>query len=230
MTARRVLLNADLGEDASALHTTQPELVALIDLANVACGGHAGDDVTMRATVQQCLARGVQIGAHPSYPDRAGFGRTRIAMERAALLSSLRDQIDALLRIAAEEGGRVLHVKPHGALYHDVSDDPVLARAFAALCTSLVPAGAIVLRAGCVGVAALQSDGVRVWREAFADRGTDASGRLLARGTPGALLTDPTGAAQRARGLVGACDTVCLHADTPNAVAIAAAVRAALAP
>ena len=222
-----VRLNADVGEDPRAVvDGTQEALLALVQMANVACGGHAGDVDTMRATVEQCLRHRVQIGAHPSYPDRAGFGRRTLSMEPAALASSVREQVRALVDIAAACGARVLHVKPHGALYHDAARDPAVADALiAALADEDVH---VVLIAGAPMSARFVAAGFAVVDEAFADRAYRTDGSLVPRTEPGALVTDPAAAASQAKRLVdeGRAGTLCVHGDTPGALAIARAVAA----
>jgi UPF0271 protein len=223
----RVLLNIDLGE----LPDEPEELFASAHLANVACGGHAGDDASMRHAVALCRAHGTRVGAHPSYPDRAGFGRRAMAMSAAELRESVAEQCARLVAIARSLGEPVVSVKPHGALYHATSDvavaDAVVAGALEALAGAVVmfvgpPAGALaasVARAGCAYA-----------REAFADRATRPDGTLVPRDQPGAVLTDVTVCVARARSLAARrdVDTICVHGDTPGAASIARAVRAAL--
>src|SRR5215472_11059427 len=122
---RSVLLNIDLGE----LPEESELFYEYANLANIACGGHAGDDASMRRAVQRCRAHGTLIGAHPSYPDREGFGRRSVAMSLDGLRESVAEQCARLAVIARDLGGAVLYVKPHGALYHDAGRDPALADA-----------------------------------------------------------------------------------------------------
>lgn len=217
-----VLLNVDAGE-----RPDEPEaLYAVADLLNVACGGHAGDAVSMARVVEAARRAGVRVGAHPSYPDRADFGRRTLDLAPAVLARSVREQCDALRGVA----GQVHHLKLHGALYHDADRDPDLAArvvdaALAALgaCTVLGPAGGALQ-----AVAAAR--GLPYLVEGFADRGVGPDGRLIPRGQPGALLTDPAAVAARAAALAaeGRVHTVCVHGDTPGAVSLAGAVRAVL--
>jgi len=212
-----MLLNLDAGERDDET----PELYRLFDLLNVACGGHAGDDVSM-ARVARCAADPrPRIGAHPSYPDRDHFGRRSLAIAPAALEDSVRAQCARLAAIA----GRVGHVKPHGALYHDAARDPalahaVLAGAIAALGASITvigpPTGALADAARALGLPYL--------REGFADRRMRPDGNLVPRSEPDALITDPAEAVAQARALVGQVDTICIHADTPGALDIARAL------
>lgn len=217
-----MLLELDAGE-----HDDEPEeLWALFDVLNVACGGHAGDDASMARIAAFCAARAQpRIGAHPSYPDRAGFGRRTIAISAGALEDAIAAQCAALARIA----GEVAWMKPHGALYHDAAGDPVRARAVVrgtmrALGGKLAvigpPAGALRDAAEAAGLAYL--------REGFADRRARPDGTLVPRSEPDALVTDPARAAAQARALAGTVDAICVHGDTPGALAIARAVREAV--
>ena len=217
-----MLLEIDAGEQDDE----PEELWALADVLNVACGGHAGDDASMAKVAAFCAARErPRIGAHPSYPDREGFGRRAIAIEPRALADAIEQQCAALARIA----GDVRWMKPHGALYHDAAAraeiaDAVLGGAVAALGPTFAvigpPRGELRLAAAALGLAYV--------REGFADRATRADGSLVPRGEPGALVTDPAAAAARARSLVNEVDAICVHADTPGALAIARAVREAI--
>lgn len=231
-------LNADLGEGA-------PSDAALLDVitsANIACGGHAGDEGTMRRAVRLALARDVGIGAHPSYPDREGFGRRALDLPPEVLVVSLAGQIDRLGRIAREEGGALAHVKAHGALYNVAVDDHEVARAIGEAVRAVDRGLLVVALAGSPMAGIFREMGLRTVEEAFIDRGYTPDGRLIARDRPGALVTDPETAAARAvrmvrEGLVTSvegsdlrvrAETLCIHADTPGSPGIAAAVRAAL--
>jgi 5-oxoprolinase (ATP-hydrolysing) subunit A len=222
-----VLLNMDLGELPD-----EPEgLYASAQIANVACGGHAGDEASMRRAVDLCLRNGTRLGTHPSFPDREGFGRRRIAISPAELRASVSEQC-ARLAAVAQAAGEVPHfVKAHGALYHAAREDVDVADALvegarAALGDSVAflgpPDGELRHRVARAGLEYL--------REGFADRATRADGTLVPRDQPGALIVDPAVAASQASALAtsGRVDTVCVHGDTPGAEAIARAVRAAL--
>jgi UPF0271 protein len=157
----------------------------------------------------------------------------RIDIAPDALAATIAEQLRALSAACKAEGVRIAHVKPHGALYHDISDEPVRALAFAEVVVSVLPKEtAIVVRAGSAAVGALRARGLRVLREGFADRAVDAAGRLVPRAVPGAVLHDPDEAAARARALLDArgCETLCVHSDTPGALKIACAVRTELGP
>jgi UPF0271 protein len=210
-----MLLNLDAGEHAD--ETT--ELWALADILCVACGGHAGDEASMTRVVTFIKSHSeIALGAHPSYPDREGFGRTTPPPMPPDLLAALLlDQCLALESVASRHGVRVKYVKPHGALYHDAARDPSLAAMIDNVGRTAFGEDIVV-----IGTAAL--------REGFADRAVRSDGTLVPRSEPGALITNPTDAASRARGLVasGTVDTICCHADTPGSLAIVRAVRAAL--
>ena len=215
-------LNLDAGE-----HDDEPpELWQLADIVAIACGGHAGDEHSMARVIAACERQ--ELGAHPSYPDRAGFGRTTIVMTPAAIAEAVEAQCAALAAVAARLGRRIEWVKPHGALYHDVIRDPAIAAA--------VERGARAAL-GEVGFIGSRRHGERWLREGFADRALRPDGTLVPRGQPGALIVDPAAAAAQARRLASArdpsgnpeIDTICVHADTPGALAIARAVREAIA-
>lgn len=236
----RVTLNVDLGE----LPDEPEELYAIATVVNVACGGHAGDAASMKRAVDLARAAGAEIAAHPSYPDRDGFGRKTLAIALDALRESTEVQCAALQAIA---GGAVRAVKLHGALYHDAARDPAIAEAVLRGArkglgvpeeTALHGAGEGLRASDVVWVgpahgplgSLVRAAGLGFVREAFADRGTLPDGSLVPRGQPGALIVDPSLAAAQAVALARAdhADTVCVHSDTPNAVAIARAVRSAL--
>ena len=240
-----VSLNVDLGE----LEAEPDDLYALATTVNIACGGHAGDATSMARAVALAHAAGATIAAHPSYPDRAGFGRTSmvialpelrdaIAEQCAALQGAARMQDVAAHRADRARGaataaaGGVRAVKLHGALYHDAARDPAIAEAVmegaarglgVSQVTWIGPGrGALFDLARAAGLPYL--------REGFADRGLLPDGSLVPRGQPGALIENPARAADQALSLArsGHVETVCVHSDTRGAVAIARAVRAAL--
>lgn len=224
-TPGMAMMNLDAGE-----HPDEPEdLWAMFDLLNIACGGHAGDDASMDRVVGWCARHGRGIGAHPSYPDRANFGRRSLAIEPAALAAAVAEQCAALAEVARRHGRTVDHVKPHGALYHDAAASDALARAVVDAAAGVLGDRLTVIGppAGALRRAA-EARGLGYAREGFADRGMRPDGSLIPRSEPGALLTEPTTAAAQARALAAAVDTICVHADTPGALAIAGAVHAAL--
>lgn len=235
-------LNADLGETVDGVATADDAaLFAVISSANIACGGHAGDAASMREAVSRAVASGVAVGAHPSYPDRARFGRERVYLPAEELRASLAEQLQAL----AAAGADIRYVKPHGALYHAVRDDRVqaaaLATAVADLSSRLGRALPVLGLEGEITHAAAGA-GLPFVHEAFLDRGYLPDGSLLPRGAAGALLYDPEVVAARAvrfvrERVVEAADgtlvpvdaaSLCVHGDSPGAVTMARAVRAAL--
>jgi UPF0271 protein len=225
-------LNADLGEGFGAWRLGDDDaLLDVVTSANVACGFHAGDPSTMRRVCASAAARGVAIGAQVGYRDLAGFGRRRIDYDVDELRDDLLYQIGALDAFARLAGSRVSYVKPHGALYntavHDEGQAGAVAAAVAAFDRSLpvlgLPGSALLrLAAGA---------GLRGVEEGFADRRYRADGTLTPRGEPGALLTvadEVVAQALRLATGTGRVASLCLHGDTPGAVALARAVRAAL--
>lgn len=231
-------LNADVGELPERLQDgREAALLRQLSSANLACGGHAGDEATMTAVVRLCLELGVDIGAHPSYPDRAGFGRHRVVMDREALVESLCTQLQTLSAITDKAGAALTHLKPHGALYHDAADDPAIAAIVAEAARRSGRRLVLVGRAGSRGLQTYREAGFPVAAEAFADRRYEADGRLRDRRLPGALLTDPGEVAEQglalSRGQVETAggrlsviaDTLCLHGDTPGSEQLAAALR-----
>lgn len=235
-------LNADIGEIPDRIRSGVDDLLmACLSSANVACGGHAGDAVTMEASVASALRYGVAVGAHVAYPDREGFGRRDLSIAPETLLDAIRRQVDALEEACRRYGTRVAHVKPHGALYHRTARDPDAARLLA---RALEPYVGVLL----VGLAG--SSALRVWREAgrevvaegFADRLYAPDGSLVPRSIPGSVMALAGEAAEQAlriaegRGVVaidGAvvaveADTIGLHGDGPNPIGIARETRAIL--
>ncbi|KQM39870.1 UPF0271 protein [Microbacterium testaceum StLB037] len=238
----RVDLNADLGETVDGVPTADDDaMFAVISSASIACGGHAGDAGAMRASVERAGRFGVAVGAHPSYEDRENFGRVARSPGSADLRASVIGQIAAL----AAAGADLRYVKPHGALYHAVTVDRRQADAVVAAVADhsarLGRALPILGLPGAIAEAAA-SAGLPFVPEAFLDRGYTATATLVPRGSPGALVDDPALVAERAVLLVRdreveAVDgtrlaveaaSLCLHGDTPAAVAMARAVRAAL--
>lgn len=236
--ARRVALTADVGElDGPAGRRHDEGLIGLLTTAHIACGGHAGDVGSMASSVESCLRHGVGVGAHPSYPDPVGFGRRSMGLGPDAVAASLLEQVEALAEVAGRSGATVTSVKPHGQLYHDLSTDPDLADAvLGALVATGV--GEVVLAAGSPAADLARERGLLVAAEGFCDRRYDASGRLVARGEPGALLEDPDEAAAqalalaleglRSDGVAHEVTSLCVHSDSPGSAAILAAVRAVL--
>ncbi len=215
-------MNLDAGEHDDEL----PELWRLFDVLAIACGGHAGDDASMARVIEACPDQ--ELGAHPSYPDREGFGRTSIVIAPDALAAAVASQCAALARIAALHGRRVVWIKPHGALYHDAAREPAIAEAILRGARAALGTFAVIGPARGAMRAATATLRLTYAREAFADRATRDDGTLVPRGEPGAVITDPAVAAAQAARLARDADTICCHADTPGALAIARAVRGAL--
>jgi len=225
-------LSADLGEGSPDEDGIWP----LITSANVACGGHVGDETSMREAAAFAARYGVAFGAHPSYPDREHFGRRSLDLDADALRASLIAQISALRAFA-----RVEHVKPHGALYNDAHKDRTRADTIVDAMCAVDPTIAIVAPDRSQMAAAAQAAGTRVIREAFADRRYEPDGSLVPRSITGSTLTIEEAAAQAVmlaneRAVIArdgtripiAFDTICIHADMPQALERLRAIRTAL--
>ena len=228
-------LNADLGEGDAY----DQALLQIVSSCNVACGGHAGDAASMTATVRAALANGVAIGAHPSYPDREGFGRRSHFAADEQLRDSLRQQIDALLAIVEAEGGTLTHVKPHGALYNDAAKDRNLADIVTGVVAATQGAPALVGPPDSELQAAAAAGGVAYCAEAFTDRAYQPDGSLVPRSEPGAvhselnrittqavqLATTGSVVGQSGEEIAIRADTLCIHGDTEGAAEAARAIR-----
>ena len=237
---RAIDINSDLGEGAGH----DPEIMRFVSSANIACGGHAGDEDTMRETVALAKKHGVSIGAHPGYPDKANFGREPMNMAPMALTEEVAAQIRALVEIALSMGARVGHVKVHGALYNQADRDKGIATAIASGIFEVARgAGLLVFAAPRSEMLnAAKAMDLRVAREGFIDRAYEPDGTLRSRKLGGALHTDPKVAAAQAVSFVRdggvrahdgtfvrmEAETLCFHGDTPGITDIAAAVRSAL--
>lgn len=233
-------LNADVGElPERLLDGSEAALLRCLSSANVACGGHAGDAASMAAVARLCRELRVALGAHPSYPDRAGFGRRRLPMTPDEIADSVAAQVQELAGIAASAGLELTHLKPHGALYHDAADEAVVAEAVTRAAARHDRALVLVGRAGSRGLEIYRAAGFRVAAEAFADRRYEPDGTLRSRDRRGALLTDPDDVAEQALAILRGdsvrtgsgeryalhADTLCLHGDTPGAERLAAELR-----
>jgi UPF0271 protein len=236
-------LNCDLAEGFGRWTLTEDDqLLPLVSSANVACGFHAGDPLTLRRVCARAAELDVAVGAQVSYRDLAGFGRRRIECTPEEIAADVLYQLGAVSAFCAAAAARVRYVKPHGALYHELAADhqraTAVATAIAAFDTSLAvlgPPGSALLDAAAAA-------GLRPVREGFPDRAYHADGRLVSRGVAGALVTDPGRVAERAvrmatEGTIDAVDgarvalavdSLCIHGDSPGAVAVAVAVRSAL--
>jgi UPF0271 protein len=221
-------LNCDMGELEDSAH--EAALMEHITSANIACGGHAGDDGTMERTARLALDRGVRIGAHPGYPDPANFGRLEMAMSPAEIADAVYRQIRRLEAIVERLGGRVEYVKPHGALYNVAVKNAEIARAIGEGVARWKHTAPIFGLAASPMLDVWKAMGMQGVGEAFADRRYEPDGTLRNRKFPDALITDPAAAAAQAVRLAreGKAQTICVHGDTPGSVAILRACRAAL--
>ena len=215
-------LNADVGEGFA----DDERLLDVVTSANVACGFHAGSTETMRAVCTAAASRGVAVGAHPSYRDRAGFGRRALDVEPESLRVDVAEQVETLAGIAVAEGAAVSYLKPHGALYtRAIADDEVAAAIVAAARDHGL---AVLAWPGSELLEQARDAGLRAVAEGFADRGY-ANESLVPRDQPGALLDADAAAAQAVALLrAGEVRSICVHGDTPGAAALATHVRAAL--
>lgn len=204
-------LNSDIGEGLG--EETDLEILGLVTSASIACGGHAGDQATMRITVAVCVRLGVRIGAHPSYPDQEHFGRVSKSIPPNELLASLIEQVSSLSSIASAAGGAVEYIKPHGALYHDWQSRPEVSE----VVTEAARRFALPLMGMSSSI-----------REGFIDRRYLENGTLAPRSSAGALITDPTVAAEQAVSLASSVESLCVHSDTPNAAELLRAARGEL--
>jgi UPF0271 protein len=189
-------LNCDMGELSTV---PEEELMPLISSANIACGGHAGDEKTMARTLGLALRFGVRCGAHPGYPDRENFGREELPMTSGEIARSVYEQITRLDAIAAPAGCRLGHVKPHGALYNVAAKRADVAAAIAEGVRRWRTDVVLVGLARSVMLDVWGEAGFRVAAEAFADRAYEPDGTLRSRKLPGALITDPAAAAEQGR-------------------------------
>ncbi|MFF1574340.1 LamB/YcsF family protein [Leifsonia sp. NPDC058292] len=241
---RTIDLNSDLGESFGAWTLgDDAAMLRLVTSANVACGFHAGDGSTMLETCRLAAQNGVAVGAHVSYRDLAGFGRRAMDVAPAELHAEVLYQLAALSGIARTAGTAVTYVKPHGALYNRIVADRSQSDAVVRAVADFDPSLAVLGLAGSEVARSAETAGLRFVREAFVDRGYLADGTLVPRGDHGAVLSAHDGIAARAvrlavDGEVTAADgtdirvevdSLCVHGDTPGAVAMAAAVRDALA-
>jgi UPF0271 protein len=240
---KRIDLNCDMGELPEMLADGRQEaLMKFISSVNVACGGHAGDEAMMRATIEQAIRHGVAIGAHPGYEDRDNFGRVALNLSAEEIRDSVYRQVTVLAAVAEKCGAKITHVKAHGALYNQAAQDAAIARAIAEGVRRWRQDIVLVGLAGSKMLEEFRSSGFRVAAEAFADRRYEKDGSLRPRKFRDALLDNPEQAAEQAlriaqgRGVLTRehetvavqAETICIHGDTPGAERIAEAVRRAL--
>lgn len=243
MAKLKVDLNCDLGESFGVYTSgNDKEVIPFISSVNIACGFHAGDPSIMRKTVKMALASGVSIGAHPGLPDLAGFGRRQMAVTAEEVFDLVLYQTGALWAFVKAEGGKLQHVKPHGALYNMAAVDVSLAEAIAEAIYRLNPELILYGLAGSSLVEAGERLGLRTAHEVFADRSYQSDGGLTPRGVAGALILEEQKAAQQALRMVMEgkvrclnghditikADTICIHGDEPHAPEFARKIRQAL--
>jgi UPF0271 protein len=236
-------LNCDMGELAEAIGDgTQESLMPSLTSVNVACGGHAGDERTMKATIEQALRWKLAVGAHPGYPDRVNFGRLEMNLPADVVADFVFEQVRKLAEVAVACGTQLTHVKPHGALYNQAVRDRAIAEAIASGVARWGPDLLLVGLAGSPMLDVFRKAGLPVAAEAFADRRYEPDGTLRSRKFADALIRDPAEAGQQAlrivdRGTVIACNgvevavnaqTICVHGDAVGAPAIAASVSQTL--
>ena len=239
----RIDLNADVGESFGVYTLgADEELLDWVTSASIACGFHAGDPATMRTTAALCVQKSVAIGAHPGLPDRMGFGRRAMNVTPQETHDLVVYQVGALHAVVHAMGGTLRHVKLHGALYNMVSSDPRLADAVASAVKTAAPGLRLFALAGSEQVSAAQRLGLEVTREAFVDRTYQPDGSLTPRDRPDALIANIPDRVRQGLGLVCdgrvvsadgtvvevQADTLCVHGDDPDAVAVARALRQAL--
>lgn len=225
-SVRQMDLNADLGEGGGE----DAALLGLVSSANIACGGHAGDDDTMRRTIDLALASGVAIGAHPGYEDREHFGRRAMAFPLDRVTDLVARQVEKLAAHAEAAGASLHHVKPHGALYNQADRDAQFAAALVAGITKITDQVMLYALPNSRLAEAGAAAGLSVCQEGFADRRYVANGSLMPRNEPGAVITNVDEAVARAIDLAtsGNVETLCVHGDGPTAVAILRKLRTAL--
>ena len=239
-TNTRIDLNCDMGESFGMYKMgLDEEVIKHISSASIACGFHAGDPTWMRRTVQLAEERGVAVGAHPSYPDLVGFGRRNMDLTPDEVKDDLKYQIGALQ--AFTSGGRLQHVKPHGAMYNQAVSDESLAGAICEAVLGIDPSLILVALSGSRWADIAEEMGLRMAREVFADRALNADGTLVSRREKGAVLHDVEAVVARSLTMVTEgtatavtgelievrADSLCIHGDTPEAVEMAAALKGA---
>lgn len=234
----RIDFNCDLGEGCG----DDAAIVPLVSSASIACGGHAGDEASMRATVALCLRHGVAIGAHPSFVDREHFGRRELDLGAGAIHVLVLAQVRRLATVCEAAGTRLRHVKPHGALYNLAARDADVADAVAAAVQAIDPTLWLYALSGSALAEAGRLAGLPVAEEVFAERRYTVEGRLVPRDEPGAVIDDLDASLAQVRTMLREhavialdgsrvplrADTLCLHGDRPNAARFAASLRAAL--
>ena len=224
-----MVINADVGEESG----NDEQIMPLISWCNIACGGHAGNENEIEKTVTLAIRNNVQIGAHPGYPDKVNFGRVKVEMNYTDLVDSLTNQIQLVSQKTREQGAKIVHVKPHGALYNDAVKENITARAIIDAVKNIDKSLYIITQKN--GVLDKLSQGVlKVKYEAFMDRAYEEDLSLVSRSKPGAVLSTPEGVFEHVnkminRGVVRTIsgveksiffDTICVHGDHQNSVSI----------
>jgi 5-oxoprolinase (ATP-hydrolysing) subunit A len=242
-TDQRINLNADLGESFGPwVMGDDDALLDVVTSANLACGFHAGDPDVMRRTVRACVAKGVSIGAHPGYHDLQGFGRRALKLSHAEIENLVAYQVGALAGVAALEGGKLTHVKPHGALNNQACADAGIAAAICRAVRGVDPDLILLAPAASALLAAGRAAGMKVIEEVFADRAYQDDGQLAPRGTPGAMVHGAENCAAHVQAMLAAgalialsgkriptaIGSICVHGDGAEAVAVARHLRRAL--
>jgi UPF0271 protein len=240
---KQIDLNLDAGESIEALRDGSEEaLYQIVSSVNIACGGHAGDSTSMSESVHLAQKYNLAIGAHPSYPDRENFGRRTLSLSKSDLTNSLVEQIQSLAMVCAKVGANLSHVKAHGALYNDSAQDLNLAECILHAVRAINEQLIVVTLADSPFFEFAKRNGFKVRGEAFVDRSYESNGRLRARSLVGAMIEDPTQAAKQALAIADHralkaydgttlkvnADTLCIHGDSPNALAVARVVRETL--
>lgn len=228
-------LNCDMGEG----YPNDEVLMDLVSSVNIACGYHAGDDETMRATVRNAVVKGIAIGAHPSFPDRENFGRTSMSLSPTEISEIVTEQILKLSEICIEEGGKLTHVKPHGALYNQSARDANIAAAISSAVKNIDPKLILFGLSGSVSIKEAEKAGLRTASEVFADRSYRSDGTLTPRTEANALIRDAIVVVEQAfrmktsgnvvatdgKSITIAADTICIHGDGEHALEFAAAIH-----
>ena len=231
----QVDLNSDMGEGCP----NDAELMDYVSSVNIACGFHAGDPDTMLRTVEVAIRKGMAIGAHPSFPDRANFGRTPMSLSAVEIFDIVEIQVRALIEVCDISGGKLSHVKPHGALYNQAARDPEIAAAIASAVSSIDRNLILFGLSGSCSITEAKKAGLRTASETFADRTYQSDGSLTPRTEPNALITDTAAAAEQALRMATSgtvmssdgqitnvkADTICIHGDGEHAVQFAIAIR-----
>ena len=240
---RTIDINSDLGEFSDDAHLdSDRQVLRCVTSANIACGFHASDPLTMTKSVRMAKEAGAAIGAHPGFPDRENFGRRAMEKPPEEVRAIILYQIGALQAVCRAEGAALTHVKPHGALYNMAAKDEVLAEAIADVVASADDSLILVGLSGSLMADAAKAEGLRFAAEVFADRAYEDDGSLVSRSKPGAMIEDENEAVRRMvrlmrEGVIESingkdiplqADTICVHGDSPKALAFASKLREAL--